>query len=87
MLRVEHLLKLPKFLVELLRLSLFILILSLETGSIVWVDIAQMNFVSRLDSIAACVKVLWQFETLSFLVEFLDVSQLIGHENLSDGNV
>ncbi len=87
MLCVEHLLKLLKFLVEPLRFSLFILIFSLETGSIVRVDIAQMNFMSRLDSIAACVKILWQTESLSFRGEFLDVSQLIGHQHHSDGNV
>ena len=79
MLCVEHLLQLSKFLVEPLRLSLFILIFSLESGSIVRVDIAQMNFMSWLDSVTASVKVLWQSETLFFRGEFLDVSQLMGH--------
>ena len=82
MLCVEHLLKLSKFLVELLRLFLFIFIFSLEAGSIVWIDIAQVNFVSWLDSVAACVNVLWQCGRQSFPDEFLDV-----HILLFDGNV
>jgi len=53
-----------KILVELLRLFLFILIFPLESGSIAWVDLAQMHFMSRLDSITARVKILWQFGTL-----------------------
>src|SRR6267143_822158 len=78
MLCIEHFLKLSKFLVELLRLFLFILILSLETGRIVRVNIAQANFVSRLDSIPASVNILWQSKWRPFPYEFLDVSHLVG---------
>ena len=82
MLCVEHFLKLSKFLVELLRLFLLILVLSLETGSVVRINFPQVNFVSWLDSVAACVNVLWQCGRQSFPDEFLDV-----HILLFDGNV
>ncbi len=79
---IEHFLKQSKLLVELLRFFLFILIFSVEARSIVWVNVAQVNFVSWLDSEAACVKVLLQCERQSFPDEFLDV-----HILLFDGNV
>ena len=84
---VEHFLKLSKFLVELLRLFLLIRILPIETGRIVWVNIAQVNIVSRLDSIAACMKILWQSERPHFADEFLGVSQLKLSARFADGNV
>ena len=79
---IEHFLKQSKLLVELLRFFLFILIFSVGARSIVWVNVAQVNFVSWLDSVAACVNVLWQCGRQSFPDEFLDV-----HILLFDGNV
>ena len=66
MLSEEHFLKLSKFLVELLRLFLLILVVSLETGSVVRVNVPQVNFVSWLDSVSACVKIPWHSEMVVF---------------------